>query len=568
MTLTVGAPTMVDTDEISTFAEELASVSLECGIASSEVSAARVLTAPPNASARWSSAGSRIDRAAEQLAAASDQAASVSRALGATASLYLDTEATVSSLFDTAWSVTGATGGALFGHMVLPLIGATALAGAPVIVPTLLNPTARQAFMRAGTVLGEKVTAWLGAHPKVARSPVAMMLVRGLASGSDDAVKAALGMPPSLTPLVDNPRLSVPGAVMGLGVLGVPFLRESAVSVSRAGTSAVTAPTSVADLASRIPESRAGAPQIRVEEYGEGDSWVVYVGDTVDSGVGGGDEAFDMESNLTLMADADGGGYRAVEKAMADAGIGADDRVTIVGHSQGGLIAERVTQSDEYNVQTLVTFGAPSTGADLPDGVNAYAVEHSGDLIPAVGGFTDGGERVVVTGDAPEGGDDWLAAHHMSGYEHTASQMDESLDPRFDPLKSALDAIGGEGTSTEYHAERIDEAAPPLPRSDAGESAASPATTSEDGDARGSVRPQDADLRSDRLVDDAAPKAPASPEHLSSADPLIDADAPGLDADENGDGRLREDVQPPVARLDRLGPQPSPLPLPDKVIRP
>lgn len=529
MSIRVGSPTMIDTDEISTLADELARFSLECGLASAEASAARVMTAPPNPSSRWSTAGPRIDRAADQLAAASDQAAAVSRALGASASLYLETESTVSGLFNLASSATGAVGGALFGHMLLPLVGATLIAG-PGLVALAVTPGGRQAFSRVKSVLGANVTGWLGAHPEVARSPLAMILVRGVVSGSDDTIKSALGMPPALSPLINDPMLSVPGAAVGLGALGVRAFSESAVSVSPGARSAVSAPTSIADLARRIPNSGAGSPQIRIEEYGN--SWVVYVGGTVDMGVGGDDEAFDMESNLALMADADGGGYRAVEQAMSDAGIDPDDAVTIVGHSQGGLIAERVTQSGDYNVQTLVTFGAPSTGADLPDGVNAYAVEHSGDVVPALGGFTDGGERVVVTGDAPPGGDDWMAPHSMSGYEQTATQMDSSFDPRFGPLHSALDDIDGGGARTDYRAERIDQPIPSATSGAAGENA---------------------------VPDDSTSGTAGS--HHASTDGVLDRDGA------SHDGTLHESGRPDGERVDRLGPQPSPLPLPDDAIR-
>ncbi|MCW4459111.1 lipase family protein [Microbacterium sp. MPKO10] len=590
MTLTIGRPTMVDTDEITTFGEQLASVSLECGIASAEASAARVMTAPPNSSARWSTAGGRIDRAAEQLATASDQAAAVSRALGATAALYLETETTVSGLFATASSVTGAVGGALFGHMVLPLLGASAFAAAPAIAMTFLNPTARNAMGRATSVLGSKVTTWLGAHPGVARSPLAMMLVRGLVSGSDDTVKSALGMPPLLSPMINNPALSVPGMAVGLGALGVPGLGESRVTVTPVGHTAVTAPRTVSDLASRIPAARPGAPQIRIDEYGDGDSWVVYVGGTVDM-FGEGEEAFDMESNVALMADADGGGYRAVEQAMADAGIDPDDSVTIVGHSQGGLIAERITQSGEYNVQTLVTFGAPSTGADLPDGVNAYAIEHSGDVIPALGGFTDGGDRIVVTGDAPEGGGDWLAPHHMSGYEQTASQVDASFDSRFGPLRSALGAIDGDGTSTTYHATRIDDPIPPAHADQGGGSWSAVETPHGSTRPDMAVRPQDAELRTDRLVPEQsmppstatdaellgesgehnldAPEAGGAHDLGAAHDGAHDPGAPNdetLHGDGDGDG-YREAGQADGTHVDSFGPQPSPLPLPDDVVR-
>lgn len=576
MSLSIGEPMMVDTFEIDVLADEVSALSMRCGLLSAEASAARALTAPPNASSRWSTAGPRIDDAAEELARAADKTAALARSLGAASGLYVDAETTVNGLFNTASAVTGAFGGALFFNMVTPLIGvaiATAPASIGIGYALSQHSGVRSAFTRIKATLGESVTAWLQKHPDAARNPLTMLLVRGIVAGSDDTLRGALGIPPTLAAGMQDSPANVPAFACALGALGVGSLAESAVSVTRAGRSTVAPPSSISDLAQRIPDSSPGTPQIRIEKYGEPgeESWAIYVGGTVDMTTADTDEAFDFESDVALMADADGGGYRAVVQAMRDAGISADDSVTIVGHSQGGLIAERVAQEGHYNVDTVVTFGAPTTDADLPEGVTAYAVEHRDDVVPALGGFSDGSERVVVSGDSTGEGDDWLSAHAMSEYERTAEAMDMSSDPRMDPLKDAVSEIGSDdGTSTMYRATRDTD--PPMPPTPA---EAAPPQSDEHADAHrdGSipVRPQDADLSGPTLEE---AHASAGGESRGGTDaPELDRDSGASGSDHQIDTGLVDDgdetklIAGPHVRehVGRLGPLPSPMPLPDEV---
>lgn len=465
MSLGIGRDDNVDTAQLDECALQMQSVADRCAGACTEAAAARLITLPPRPSAQWSTASDAIALAEGRLASLSEDAASLSRSLSAASGLYVDAESTASGLFDAVTSVGGAVGGTLMHGMVTVLlaspIGMTAAAGT---VAALKTPWGRSLLSRTTSVLGAPVAAWLRDHPEAARSPETTMLVRGLVSGSDETVKSALGMPMLGSVLVQSPALSVAGVATALGSLGVSSLAESPVTVRATGTQAVRAPGSISELAGRIPHAEEGKPQIRVERYGGsaacGKEWVVYVGGTVDMGVGGDDEAFDMESNAALMADADGGSYRAAEQAMSEAGVAAEDPVTVVGHSQGGLVAERIAQSGDYDVKTLVTFGAPSTDAPLPDGVDAYAVEHRGDVVPALGGIVDDSGRTVVLADAPPG-DGIFGAHSLDGYVRSASQMDASLDPSLGPLSDAIDGIGGSdpaGDATDYRATRTEEA--------------------------------------------------------------------------------------------------------------
>lgn len=464
----------VDTEEVGALADDVLAVATECAILSADVSAARLITAAPRSAARWaSSVGAEVERAADLMATAADHASELSTALSAAANLYVNAESTISGLFDAATSMTGAFVGSVFSRMMIPLLGVAAIVAAPAIPAVLASaasPEVRNGVMRTARTLGGGVARWLAEHPEAARNPLTMLVVRGLVSGSDDVVKTALGMPQLASPFLNDPRLSVPGAAMGLGALGVAGLRESPVQVVPVHSGPAVAPKNISDVAARIPEAGPGDPQIRIEKYTDGsgnDSWAVYVSGTVDMGVGEGSEAFDMESNAALMADADGGAYTAVAEAMDDAGIAAEDPVMIAGHSQGGLVAERVAQSGDYSVQTLITFGAPSTDAPLPDSVSAYAVEHRGDVVPALGGFVDGGgDRVVISADIPPD-EQGPSAHARSEYEKTAAAMDVSADPKIADLQQAIADVGVDAESitvTDYRADRVTSTSEPQPR--------------------------------------------------------------------------------------------------------
>lgn len=93
------------------------------------------------------------------------------------------------------------------------------------------------------------------------------------------------------------------------------------------------------------------------------------------------------------------------------------------GYSQGGGVAARLAASGDYNTQGLVTFAGPTGQVPLPDTFPAVLVEHSDDLVPALGGPQDNAGAVLVRRDV-FGGDDLpemlVPAHHLEYYLQTA----------------------------------------------------------------------------------------------------------------------------------------------------
>ena len=222
-------------------------------------------------------------------------------------------------------------------------------------------------------------------------------------------------------------------------------------------------PTGFADLAERIPTEADGG-QVRIERYGEAEhpSWLVYIGGTREWSPTDSTEPWDMASNIAAVADQDAGSYRAVLQAMAAAGVQPGDPVLPVAHSQGGLVAAELVARGDINAVGLVTFGAPASQVSLPDGVPAIAIEHTDDLIPALGGTAaDGDSRLYVRrelfAENPVPVDEPLPAHQLVGYRDTARLIDGSAEPRLVAFREQLgDIVGtGAGQQSVWHADRL-----------------------------------------------------------------------------------------------------------------
>ncbi|GAB3397796.1 hypothetical protein GCM10027568_33920 [Humibacter soli] len=343
------------------------------------------------------------------------------------------------------------------------LVGLSALPGILSAAVTMLGVStiatgSPQAFLR-------DVGGLMKGRSGILRDPRMVALIRLAVSAADNALLGAAGVPLPVARLLDDRLTGLFGlhgaattVVAGASVLG--SFRESPVHVERSDALRTAPPASYEDLARRIPPTRVDAPQVRVERYLAADDsgggkpvFLVYVGGTVDTSTIADDEPFDLTSDLTGIAGLGSGSLTATESAMEQAGVQRGDTVIPVGYSQGGIVATSIATSGRYDVPTLVTFGSPTGGVDVPSSTADVAVEHTDDLVPALGGEprefgNGGGDRVVVTrqtydGEIPAGSSP-SDAHRLSEYATTARRMDASTDPR---LASALAAlpIGADG---------------------------------------------------------------------------------------------------------------------------
>ncbi|MET0955028.1 MAG: hypothetical protein ABWY68_03695 [Cryobacterium sp.] len=225
-----------------------------------------------------------------------------------------------------------------------------------------------------------------------------------------------------------------------------------------------TPPTGFADLADRIPTAADGG-QVRIERYGDPGhpTWLVYIGGTVEWSPAGSTEPWDMASNVAAVADQDAGSYRAVLQALEQAGVQPGDPVLPVAHSQGGVIANELVARGAITAVGVVTFGAPETALTLPEHVPAIAVEHSDDLIPALGGYPGADDthlyvrRELFAGrEIPP--DAALPAHQLVGYRDTARLLDVSPEPRLVAFREQLGGLVGTSAGDQgvWRGERVE----------------------------------------------------------------------------------------------------------------
>ncbi len=269
------------------------------------------------------------------------------------------------------------------------------------------------------------------------------------------------------------PPLFLSGALIGLGTKlgkvlpGRPLqgagdpVRVTAVATStpRRG------PKSLSGALGRMPSGRA---QVAVEKYtmpGGESRYVAYVKGTQESAPwrAGGAEPWDMKSNTELYQGRRSASYRATLDALAAAGVRAGDRVDVVAHSQGGMIAARLAMEGDVDVAMQITAGSPQEPT-LTDEQTLIQLRHSDDVVSALaaGGSAEGtGSPFSFTasrvGDPHDGFQDLtLETHGLESYRETAALVDASDDPRAEALDGywaeLADAVRVE--RTEFRAER------------------------------------------------------------------------------------------------------------------
>jgi hypothetical protein len=409
-----------------------------------------VLIASPG-STQAQAAGRLAHEAATSLRSAASGSRRLADELGEAAANYRDADRDSDARMMDLSTVAGWAVGAM-----APLV---ALAGA-LAVPQLFASLAAVLLVRA-VVTGSPEQAvhdlgrMLGSRASMLRDPRVVSLIRFAVSGADDAMLGAAGMPFPVAALADDRRTGAFGLrggaafVVGMGRT-VGLLRDAPVRVEHVSSGAVAPPTGFSDLARRIPPTRVDSPQVRIERYADagGDpTYVVYVGGTVDTSPVAGREPFDITSDLVGVARLDPASLRATEQAMREAGIRPGDTVIPVGYSQGGIIATDIAVSSDYRTPALVTFGSPTAGVNVPSSTVDVAVEHTDDLVPALGGIPlaadrNGGDRIVVTrqtfeGEVPRGSSP-IDAHLIQEYERTAQQMDAATDSRLSAALATL----------------------------------------------------------------------------------------------------------------------------------
>jgi len=362
---------------------------------------------------------------------------------------------------------------------VIALLAASAFTGKRPedLIMTIVGGAMNGILPRDGDTTGSALTS-------VISSPQFVEGLEYAVSGIDDFAAGLVGLPLPLMGGIGERglRISDPSTVAGAIVLGAGLLgaslrsaggaaptppTETPVTVIRVSAQPSTAPGGVEDLLGRIPRADPEMPQVRIERYegaqGGHPSFIVYLGGTIDAGLLATEEPWDMTSNLTALAGMDSGSYRAAVDAMRAAGIGAENPVMMVGHSQGGILAARIAQAETFRISEVITVGAPIHQVAIAGDVTVTAIEHTEDLVPTLGGVSLGlttGSTITVRRSALGGrvpqSDDPLPGHNLSRYIETGKIIDQSTDPRLVALRSRLStSTQGATEVTLWRAERV-----------------------------------------------------------------------------------------------------------------
>ena len=131
---------------------------------------------------------------------------------------------------------------------------------------------------------------------------------------------------------------------------------------------------------------------IAVQRYREADGrdrWLVYIPGTsshLDSPIG-------WFQNIQLMSDKASvreraASLRLVDQAMQDAGVRPDDPVSLVGHSQGGIVAATMASdlSNRYHFDHIVTVGSPIAHRQIGSDTWVTSVEMREELVSSLDG--------------------------------------------------------------------------------------------------------------------------------------------------------------------------------------
>jgi hypothetical protein len=358
--------------------------------------------------------------------------------------------------------------------MLLPMLVSAMLPALPVAVAALAvaSLAAPGWHRRVPGALG----AWLADNNRVLTNPGTVALVRASVMSIDDVIAGAFRVPPPLVQALGDEGAGIVGVGTSAAFIStagsrVGMLADGPVAArARVQRDVGAAPRGLAERLDRIPQRThddAGRPvgaHVLVERYsqpGRPDRFEVYITGTADFSPVAGAEPFDLTSGVTGMAGLPAASIDAVRQAMADSGVTAETPVQFTGFSQGGLIAAQLAASGDYNTAGVFTAGSPTGQIQLPGRAAVIELEHSDDIVPALGGARTDFAAVLVEREAfagretPEGVA--VPSHDRGEYRHTAELAERARSERVREVVDRLDGFSAGATtivSTGYVAER------------------------------------------------------------------------------------------------------------------
>lgn len=187
------------------------------------------------------------------------------------------------------------------------------------------------------------------------------------------------------------------------------------------------APRTLAEIAERLMHlDNRGTPTIRIERYAN--AAIVYLPGTRTGSLGWTDNPMDMKTNLQAMSGRVSNVQLGLQKALMASGVSSTERVMLVGHSQGGLVAVTAAEHAKkgtfpFNVEKVITFGSP-VGTKFPELLpNVLSVENKNDLVPKLDlkANPSSPKWLTLEGEVPG---DPISTHRMGAYRQISEEMD------------------------------------------------------------------------------------------------------------------------------------------------
>src|SRR5665647_5725 len=276
-------------------------------------------------------------------------------------------------------------------------------------------------------------------------------------------------IPVSCVPGISTTQVRVPSRWSSSSTLIVPGVPPTSGYSAAIETSHPSAPRDLGDVVDRLAALYpvvGGTPgTIRVEQLDHLDgtrSWVVEIPGTQTTTLGVGTNPMDMATNLRLMAGLPNEGTALVTKALEQAGVGADEPILMVGHSQGGMVAMALAGSStfaaRYRIAAVATLGSPVANVSVPRSIQVLNLEHAEDFVPTTDGAPSPDEpnrttvrRELRKSSSPQ---DRLAGHStpdshlVAVYARSAAVVDDDADPFLDGWREAASVVLGDGSAT------------------------------------------------------------------------------------------------------------------------
>ena len=315
---------------------------------------------------------------------------------------------------------------------------------------------------RSPAAFGHELQTFLERHPRILNSPLTVAIVRELAADADGFGAGFALEPPTLAAI--GRRLGLTGVSSSANTVvaagrEIGLFEPTGETVRKTSTFEYgSAPATLAQRAKSFPDpgEDPNGEQIRIDRYvepGKPDRFDVYISGTVTFDPRTAGEPFDLQSDLVGVGQRSTASTQAVIDAMRQAGVTANTPVVLNGYSQGGLDATTIAALGKFDVQGVVTFGAPSAQVHVPASIPVLSVRNSEDIVPATSGYDVNAHAVVVTRDAfaqqPVPSDVVVAGHDLSVYQQTAAVVDGSRSSEVRGVLDPLNRFGAGATKVD-----------------------------------------------------------------------------------------------------------------------